>query len=410
MEMTVPASTILLLETDPTYAETIKNLLTKVGYQVTVTGDADEAFRLASEYHAVIIDVVGDKRSAQEVCREIRATPALAAIPVLCIAQADDVEERVRFLEAGADDVMAKPFDAREMEARVEALLLRFQRSRDLAPSVLPGVMAGPRRRTIALFSPKGGVGTTTIAVNVATVLASRAADRVAIFDLDLQWGQVATHLNLRPQQTVAELSGDEAALTEPELLRSYALRHDSGLHVYCAPRTPDLVETVRPEGVQRFLSNAKTMYEVVVIDAGSTLDERTFAIFEQADDIVFPLYPEIASLKSLHALLDTLSEAGTVAAKTTFVVNHIFAREMLRLRDIENTLAARVSLELPYEPMVYLKAVNEGIPVVRGAPRSAPAERLTRLALQLVGDVPLEALAATDNRRRGLGGLLRRA
>lgn len=406
----MPASTILLLETDPTYAETIKGLLTRVGYQVTVTGDADEAFRLASEYHLVVIDVVTGERSAEDICRELRGTPALAAIPVLCIAQADDVEERVRFLEAGADDVMAKPFDDREMEARVEALLLRFQRSRDLAPSVLPGIVVGPRRRTVAFFSPKGGVGTTTIAVNVATALAERAPDRVAIFDLDLQWGQVATHLNLRPQQTVAELSQDEAAMAEPELLRSYATRHDSGLHAYSAPRTPDLVELVQPQHVQRFVTAAKSIYEVVVIDAGSTLDERTFAILEQADDVVFPLYPEIAALKSLHALLDTLSEAGSAGASRTFVVNHIFAREMLRLRDIENTLAARISLELPYEPMLYLKAVNEGIPVVRGAPRSGPAERLTRLALQLLGDLPPEVATETDQRRRGLGDLLRRA
>jgi pilus assembly protein CpaE len=406
----VPASTILLLESDPAYAETITGLLTQVGYQVTPTADSDEAFRLASEYHLVIIDVVTGERSAHEICRQIRATPALAAIPVLCIAQADDVEERVNFLEAGADDVMAKPFDAREMEARVEALLLRFQRSRDLTPSVLPGVAAGPRRRTITFFSPKGGVGTTTIAVNVATALAERTPDRVAIVDLDLQWGQVATHLNLRPQQTIVELCQDESALAEPGLLRAYATRHDSGLHVYCAPRTPDQATLVRAAQVDRFISGAKSIYEVVVVDAGSTLDDRTLAVFAQSDEVCFPLYPEIAALKALHALLDSLSESGALGGETTFIVNHLFAREMLKMRDIENTLASRVGVELPYEPMIYLKAVNEGIPVVQGAPRTAPAERLRALALQLVSETPIEHQPQPETRRRGLGGLLRRA
>ena len=91
-------------------------------------------------------------RSAFDICREIRGTPALARIPVLCVGQSDDVEDRIRFLEAGADDVMAKPFDARELEARVEALLLRFQRSKDMTVVSSDGltVVPGPadRRRS----------------------------------------------------------------------------------------------------------------------------------------------------------------------------------------------------------------------------------------------------------------------
>src|SRR6185503_1238806 len=98
---------------------------------------------------------------AFDVCAEIRGTPALAAIPILCVGQSDDVEDRIRFLEAGADDVMAKPFDARELEARVEALLLRFQRSKDRTSVIsADGITVSRIRRTIAVHSPKGGVGT----------------------------------------------------------------------------------------------------------------------------------------------------------------------------------------------------------------------------------------------------------
>src|SRR5947207_10332793 len=122
-------------------------------------------------------------RSSVDVCAEIRATPALSAVPVMCISGSEDVEERIRFLEAGADDVIARPFDARELEARVEALLLRFQRSRDLTP--VPAQGADPRRtrRLVAVFSPKGGVGTTTIAVNTAVLANQLHPERALILD-----------------------------------------------------------------------------------------------------------------------------------------------------------------------------------------------------------------------------------
>jgi sigma-B regulation protein RsbU (phosphoserine phosphatase) len=132
----VPASTILLIDADAASAETISTALTGVGYTVVVSTDPDDALSKVADHHLVIIDVVSGERTGVDVCREIRATPALSSIPVLCVGQGDEVEERIRYLEAGADDVMGRPFDSRELEARVEALLLRFQRSKDIGAVV----------------------------------------------------------------------------------------------------------------------------------------------------------------------------------------------------------------------------------------------------------------------------------
>ena len=180
------------------------------------------------------------RSSAVDICREIRATPALAAVPVMCVSATDDVEERIRFLEAGADDVMARPFDARELEARVEALLLRFQRSKDLAPIVsADGVTMHRARRTVAVYSPKGGVGTTTIATNSPSPRRATARPgRPRRPRTPVRRRRDATS-NLDPKQTLADLVRDDSALREPELLRTYAMRHDSGLHVLAAPAAP---------------------------------------------------------------------------------------------------------------------------------------------------------------------------
>jgi DNA-binding response OmpR family regulator len=154
----VPASSIIVLSSKAISGEPIGPVLTSAGYDVTDATDADEAFGRIVEHQLAILDLGADAsggRSPVDLCREIRATPAMAAVPVLCVAATDDVEARIGFLEAGADDVIARPFDARELEARVEALLLRFQRSKELAPIVSSdGVTLSRAKRTVAVFSP----------------------------------------------------------------------------------------------------------------------------------------------------------------------------------------------------------------------------------------------------------------
>ncbi len=404
----MPASTILLLESDPEAGEAISTILTHAGYTVTLTTDPDEAFAKAAENQLVIIDIASGPRSAVEICREIRATPSMSAIPVMCVSATDEVEERIHFLEAGADDVMARPFDAREMEARVEALLLRFQRSKDLAPIIsADGLTLSRARRTVAVYSPKGGVGTTTVATNIAIAAAAHRPDRVILVDFALQFGGVAVLLDLDPKQTIADAVRDEAPLTEPELLRTYAMRHDSGLHVLAAPAAPETAEIITPQHVAQILKTLLEGYDLIVIDAGSTLDERVLTIFEAAESVLLPITPEIGALKSMHALLEYLGEAGTIGLKSTFVLNNLFARDILKLRDVESFLGAKMAVELPYDSFLYLKAVNEGVPIVTGAPRSIAAERLAKLSSVAFGEGGYQVPVSTEAKKSG--GLFRR-
>jgi pilus assembly protein CpaE len=406
----VPASTILLIEADNKFGETISSALSRVGYTVTTIADPNEALPKVSEHQLAIIDVVREPKTAFDICREIRSTAALSLIPVLCVGQSDDVEERIHFLEAGADDVMAKPFDARELEARVEALLLRFQRSKDMTAVVsADGLTVSHRRRTVAFHSPKGGVGTTTIATNVAVEAARQNTDRVALVDLHLQFGQVATHLNLDVKLSLADAVRDDASMREPELLRTYATRHDSGLHVFAAPTSPELAEGITAAHVDRILTTLLNAYDSVIIDTGSWLDERTMTAFEHAETVIFAVSPEIGALKAVHALLEYLNEAGSVTAKATFVLNNQFAREILRLRDVESALGTRIATELPYDPFVFLKAVNEGVPVVIGAPQSIPAGLFLKLATTALGADTIDVPAGQELRKAGRFAFRRR-
>jgi pilus assembly protein CpaE len=399
----VPASTILLIDADAAATETISSALRSVGYTVDVSTDPDDAFPKIADHQLVIVDVIGTDRTGVDVCREIRATPAFTSIPVLCVGQGDDVEERIRFLEAGADDVMGRPFDARELEARVEALLLRFQRSKDLGAVVsTDGITVTRALRTIAVHSPKGGAGTSTIATNIAMAAALKKPDRVVIVDFDLQFGQVATYLNIEPRQTLADVVREDAAMREPELLRTFATKHDRGLHVLAAPTGPELADLITPEHVDRILTALLETYDQVVIDTGSWLDERTLRSFEHAQNVLFVVNPEISTLKAVNSLVEYLSEAGTVAQKSSFILNNIFSREIVKARDVEQALGSKVDANLPYDPFIYLKAANEGNPVVLGAPKSPAAEQFVRLSSHAFGFDGVQAPPIEDGRKQG--------
>ena len=184
-------------------------------------------------------------------------------------------------------------------------------------------------------------------------------------------------------------------------------MRHDSGLHVLTAPGAPESSQTITKAHVGQILSTLLDGYDMVVIDAGSTLDERVLTMFEAAETVLLTVTPEIGALKSMHGLLENLAEAGTISLKSRFVLNNLFAREILKVRDVETFLGAKMAVELPYDAFLYLKAVNEGVPIVTGAPRSAPAERLVKLSGIAFGAAGYQLPTETEQKKSG--GLFRR-
>jgi pilus assembly protein CpaE len=378
---------------------------------VTKVTDPDAAVAAEGEHEVVVIDLEGDYHLVVDAYRSLRDSSSLSAVPVLAFSQSDDIEERIGLLDAGVDDVMVRPFDPRELEARVEALVLRFQRSRgrgsDTGGAPVITVRDSHQQRLIAVFSPKGGVGTTTVAVNIAVSIAARTPDKVAILDLDLQFGQVATHLNIPPRMSIADISRDDVAMRDPGVFQTYLDRHSSSLAMLAAPASPESASAVTESTVQHVLEVAGRLYQTVVVDAGSSIDPVSEAVLTKATDIVIVVTPEFPALKAVHAMREVLNASGDQFAETSYVLNQIFAREILRLRDIEEALDSKIQLTIPYDAFVFLKSVNEGVPVVVGAPRSAAADQLNRLAARLSGAEAAAPVAAS--RPKGLGGLFSR-
>lgn len=393
---------ILLLAIDKASVQPLANALATPGHGVTVVTRPDEAVAAAAGYSLILVDRVTPPATIGDVITMLRAGEQTAQVPVLAVAQSADLDERIGLLEAGADDVIAKPFDLPELLSRVDALALR---SGSAASG--PGASIGDegRHRMVTVFSPKGGVGTTTVATNLALIAAEARHNKVLLIDLDLSFGQVASHLNLQPKQSLLELARDEAALHDADLFRTYAIHHSSGLHLLAAPPSPSFAALVTADHVDLALARALEAYEIVVVDAGTALDQRLTAIFSLSDAVVIPVLPEIPALNSVHILIDQLAETGELGVRTVFVLNNAFARDLLKRSDVETALGAKISAELPYDPIVYLKAVNEGSPVVKSAPKSLPAEKLRALATTIFGGALVPSSNSGDSAKRDKKG-----
>jgi pilus assembly protein CpaE len=403
----LPATSILLVDSDQSSADAIASALRSSGHDVALTHDNREAREGLAGRRLLIISAQRQRARRLELLREVRGDLATAAFPVLVIVGPEVAEERVSWFEAGADDVLVRPFDPRELEARVDALLVRYVKSQELSTGE---DAVGPAHHLIAFVGAKGGVGTTTVAVNVARAMAEIRPDGVAIVDTDIQRGQVATHLDLTPRTNVADLAEDDQALAQPEMLDQYLVRHASGLAVLASPGTPDMEGVVGGEALRKVLTLLGQKREIVVVDAGSRIDERLNTTLEVADEVVFVMAPDIASLRAMKSLVQSLGHAGAAVSRTTFVLNHQYQQELLKRPAVENVLGARLGFELPYDSVLYQKAVNQGVPLVRGAPGSAPARAFQDLAAYLLAprDEAAPQVRPTSGRQRLAAALKR--
>ena len=404
----MPPNTILICARGKELRAELETELADAGHKVaSVATPADAVAAMRNEPVDLI---VAEGLAASGAIASLRTATDGRITPILVVAPAHDVEARIAFLEAGADDVIAGGFQPTELAGRVMALLIRTGRvAADFASHTGTG-------EVIAFFSPKGGVGTTTLAVNTAVLLAggagtrqSQAAQstngvlppsRVLLIDLDLQFGQVATHLNLMPRYDLAGLASDEPTLADAELARTYLTTHSSGLNVLAAPARPEADFRVSLEHVQRIVELMQPSFDHILVDLGSRLDPRSLWLLEQANAHVFVLFPEIAALRAMSLLLAFLADTTPLKARTHLVINHVFPKELLKTRDVENLLRAKPTAEIPYTEVDMIRSVNEGVPLVSSRPTLPAAIAMRRVAQAVIGIEPPQVVTKQERRR----------
>ena len=406
----MPSNAILICAREANLRSELESALADAGYTTTSVGSPADAVAAMRGRRFDLI--VAEGLAASGAIASLRTASTDGVTPILVVSPANDVEAQIAFLEAGADDVIVDGFATSELEGRVMAQLIRAGKVQPESPSHTGSA------EIVAFFSPKGGVGTTTLAVNTAVLLAGgasplpgpqRAAEvgfpaaRVLLVDLDLQFGQVATHLNLTPRYDIGGLASDEQALADPELARMYLTTHSSGLIVLAAPIRPEADFRVTLEHLERIFQMFRPSFDHIIVDLGSRLDPRAVWLLEQSDAHVFVLFPEIAALRAMSMLMTFLAETTPLQARAAIVVNHVFPKELLKTRDVENLLRMKPAAEIPYTEVEMIRSVNEGVPLVIGRPASPATVALRRVAQAVIGIEQQQAAPSKKAERKSI-------
>jgi pilus assembly protein CpaE len=324
--------------------------------------------------------VLGDRMIAERAYGIARAIRELTDTLALVTG---DPAARVPAREAGITEFLAPDVDLEKVDALVE-------RSRRVVAHVRQ-TAGGGREQTApgwitVVASPKGGVGKTTVAVNLAVALAAEnPGARVVLVDLDLQFGDVATVLGVQPLHTIADAVGKAAARDE-FVLRSFLVEHPSGIAALCAPLGPAGADQVEAARIGHLLRQLAADFDEVVVDTGPGLGEHVLAALEEANALLMVGGLDMPSLRGIRAELDVLHELDLVPPAQATVLNAVDPHVGIRLADAQGIVGGRVDAAVPRRRAVQL-ATNYGVPVVTGAPRDPASRELRRIARRLLLD-----------------------
>jgi pilus assembly protein CpaE len=253
-------------------------------------------------------------------------------------------------------------------------------------PAATPMVAVPPPEfpsRTVTVASPKGGVGKTTISANLAVALAKVAPMEVVLVDLDLQFGDVSTVLDLKPTHTLE----DAFALSTRDdlLLKTYLTVHSAGFYVLCGAESPAANDKVTGEQIAQLLGQLREQFKYVVVDTAAGLHETTLAALEHSDEAVVVTTMDLACLRSVQKEIELLGTLSLLPATVQVTVNFADKSSGLRIKDVEATLGRPVDVVVPRSKDLPV-AANRGVPVLVSA-KSGPIVKSIRAMAKRISD-----------------------
>jgi pilus assembly protein CpaE len=320
-------------------------------------------------------DVVLDKVGAL-----LRGRPGTGAVLVLTQPSAELLRSTLR---SGIDDAIETYDLERQLPQAVTDLIHRLEN--ELAAAAAEAArraapVGGKKGWVTTVFSPKGGVGKSVVSVNLATALAKRTGKPSVIFDLDLQFGDVAVMLRVNPRHTVVDAIS-AGSLLDKSLLQSFLVYNEkSNVWALAAPTAPSEAEQVDPAGMLRVLGLLQEMFENVVIDSPPHLSDVVLQAVAESNTVVFIVALDVPSVKNARLGLQAFDLLQFPTEKVMLVINRADSKVHLSLGDIERALEKKVDLALPSEAVVP-RSVNQGVPALLEYPKSRFSAQLVQLA-----------------------------
>jgi pilus assembly protein CpaE len=382
--------------------ETREHLTKLLGFEgdVEVVGSAGsgaEALEMAQSLRpdALLLDINMPEMDGIATAEQLSSrAPTTAVIMMSVQGEADYLR---RAMLAGAREFLVKPFSSDELVASIRQVVSRERQKQSRVAIAGDGADRAERSeqpeedrggRMITVFAAKGGVGRTTLAVNLAAA-ALGLGQRVALVDGSLQFGDIGMMLNLDPKnKSIADVAR-AAAAGELDPLDGALVHHSTGLDVLLAPPSPEMAELVTGEQVERISAALRRSHDLIVVDAWPWLHDTTLAFLDQSDVILVMLTLEITSIKNVRQFLAVVDQLGYPPEKVQVLLNRSDAAYGIRPGDVERSIGRHIDHQVVSDGRTVVTALNRGQPFVIGAPQAKVAKDVQQVAVALATPKP---------------------
>jgi len=311
---------------------------------------------------------------------------------VFVMAGSRESDLLLKALRAGVKEFFPTPIKEREVREALEQF-----RGRKEARSNSRGRVK-KNGTVIDVFGSKGGVGTTTLAVNLASYLAEiKGVDSVALLDMNLLFGEIPLFLDIRPNYHWGEVT-DNLSRLDATFLKNILARHSSGVYVMPSPGYLNSHPAASPQLMDRLLTLMRTMFDFVVVDAGQALDEGSLKVLQLSDMVLLVSILSLPCLSNTKRLLESFRHLGHSAEKAQVVINRYLKRSDVTLKDAESSLHQKVFWTLPNDYKTTVSAINKGRPLSQAAAKAPVSKQIRQLAEKIA-----EGNEGQKQKRRGL-------
>ncbi len=352
------------------------------GYKILVSAKLDNKTLSKIEYKSPDIIIIYTEETDIRIVDLIeRLYITKRGCAILVITKSTDVEQANLALEAGANKVLAAPIDTKLLKNSI-MLSVNKEKSRLTTDNVTD--KATFLSKTISIFGTKGGVGKTTLAVNLAVALA-RKRKKVAIIDLDLQFGDVGIFLDIDKADTISELLEEN---NDPDInaIKGYMPIHSTGISVLLAPKSPEYAELIKGKQVEKIINNLKDYFDYVIIDMPPAFNDISLVALENSSAVLFVTNLDISSLKNTKVSFNIISSLGFLQK-----VKLIFNKDgisSIKPKEAKKILNKDIYSVVENDNKVAVNALNRGIPIVIDSPKSVLSAAVNTLANKILEDI----------------------
>lgn len=305
-------------------------------------------------------------------------------LPILVVSARGDGQAILQALRCGAREFLTAPVVLEELLTAIRRIVPRNGQETFHANGATPVNRVG-ETMVISVLGSRGGVGGTSLAVNIGACLAHEEHASVALVDLDMALGDADVALDLTGDYTLADVALNIDRL-DMQFIRRSLCKHESGLHVLPHPIQLEDANVVQPEHLHRLIGLLRASYSHLILDLGKSFSACDITALRLSDVILLVGQVELSSLRNLVRIQAAFNNDPELAEKMQIVLNRVGSEQDITMKKAEELLGKPIFWQIPNDPKTLLEARNQGVPLISYAPKSKVHQSIHGLTMALIG------------------------